>query len=236
MRIIERFRSCAVALVLAILVIALAGCGGDTGGVAGEGEQQVAAGSPEEAVARFYDSKTKHGFATFRSGSQPDERVEFWFDEDGRYRLTWYYAQEDADKIEQYGPIRIHMISPDGRAVYYARPETKLSEISYTTAEKQQWTFNGPPGWKPEAGVESDGYVVFTYAPEKLWDIEGATQQFYLHDMSVHTKDGAVEKISMRTSSKQVPESELVASEFRIEEFELDVDIADETFELPYPQ
>lgn len=236
MRIIGHSRLSVIAVALAVTALAVTGCGakGDSTGPGDAGKQS--ASSPEEAVARFYDSKTKHGIATFHSGSEPDERVEFWFAEDGRYRLTWYYAEADADKIEQYGPVRLHMISPDGKAVYYARPETKLSELAPVTAEKQQWTFNGPPGWTPESGVEQDDSVVFTYTPEKSWDIEGATQQFYLHDMSIHANQGAVEKISMRTSSKKVPEAELVASEFRIEEFELDVDIPSGTFELPYPK
>lgn len=191
--------------------------------------------SAQEAVRSFYSSKSKHGFATFHSDYGLDEEVEFWFDEDGRYRLTWYYPEDKAEEIEKYGPIRIHMISPDGSAVYYCRPETQTSEIAYTLAEKQQWTFNGPPDWTPEAGVEEDGYTVFTYTPERLWDIEGADQQFYLYDMRVFARDGQIEKITMRTASEKVPVEELVNSQFTIDEFELDVELPPDIFELPYP-
>lgn len=210
-----------------------AGCGRDSGDGQPAGAQSAA--SPEAAVTDFYSAKTKHGFATFNSGPQPDERVEFWFDEDGRYRLTWYYPEEKSAEIAKYGPVRLHMISPDGKAVYYARPENKASEIAYVRAEKQQWTFNGPPGWTPDAGVEQDGYTVFTYTPEKLWDVEGASQQFYLYDMQVFAKDGRIDKVAMRTSSKKVPVEELVDSEFRMDEVELGASLPDDVFELPYP-
>jgi outer membrane lipoprotein-sorting protein len=224
-------------LALALLALLPAGCGSNSDAVrpVSPGAESSKAATPEEAVTTFYDSKTKHGLATFRSGGS-QERVEFWFAEDGRYRLTWYYPEEKTDEIEKYGPVRIHMISPDGTTVYYARPEAEASELAPVRAEKQQWTFNGPPGWAPEAGVEEDGYVVFTYTPEKLWDIEGASQRFYLYDMEIYTKDGEVAKIAMRTSGDKVPEAELTDSEFTIDEYELDADIAPEVFELPYPE
>lgn len=227
-----------VLLVLAAALLALPACAGkEASDASGEsaGTRDRKAGSAEEAVENFYSSKTKHGFATFHSGSEPDEKVEFWFNEDGRYRLTWYYAEEDAEDIEAFGPIRIHMISTDGKLVYFCRPETELSEISYTLAEKQQWTFNGPPDWSPGAGEQEGEYTVFTYTPEKLWDIEGADQQFYLYDMKIYAKDNQIEKIVMRTNSSKVPVEELVESQFTIDEFELDVEIDPEMFELPYP-
>lgn len=221
------------ALLLTLAAAGAAGCGGSKG--AKPDAPPPSAASPEQAVTDFYSAKTKYGFATFHSGSQPDERVEFWFDEQGRYRLTWYYPEEKAEEIEKFGPVRVHMISPDGNVVYFSRPETQLSELAYVRAEKQQWTFNGPPGWTPEAGVEEDGYTVFTYTPEKLWDVEGASQQFYLHDMKVYAKDGRIQKVAMRTSSSKVPVEQLVDSEFRIDEVELGADLSEDVFELPFP-
>ncbi|NTW28916.1 MAG: hypothetical protein HGA39_06075 [Coriobacteriia bacterium] len=227
--------------ILAVLALlgALVSCDSgekESGTKSDAGGQLPSADSPTKAIENFYSAKTKHGFATFHSGSQPDEKVEFWFDENGRYRLTWYYPAEKADSIAKYGAVRIHMISPDGSVVYYCRPEDKLSELAYTRAEKQQWTFNGPPGWTPGSGVEEDGYTVFTYTADKLWDIEGASQQFYLYDMKVYTKNNQIAKIVMRTNSKKVPVSELVESQFTINEFELDAKIPADAFELPYPK
>lgn len=188
-----------------------------------------------EAVRNFYSSKTKHGFATFHSGPQPDERVEFWFDEDGRYRLTWYYPEEETENIDKYGPVRIHMISTDGDTVFYSRPEEKRSEVAPVLAEKQQWTFNGPPNWEPDAGVQDGERTVFTYTPKKLWDVPGSTQQFYLYDMQVHTRSGQVERITMRTSSEKKPVKELVDSQFTIDQFELNPTLPEDVFTLPYP-
>ncbi|GAB4279003.1 MAG: hypothetical protein Kow0056_11820 [Coriobacteriia bacterium] len=227
----------ALSLLLLVALLAagalLAGCSRSTAGGSAGGGTATAYDSPEDAVRGFYDSKTKHGFATFTSGGS-SERVEFWFDEAGRYRLTWYYSEDKAEDIEKYGPVRIHMISPDGTNVYYCRPETEACELAYTTAEKQQWTFNGPPDWTPEAGVKEGEYTVFTYQPEKLWDIEGADQQFYLYDMRVYAKDEQIEKIVMRTASRRVPVEDLVESQFTIDEFELDVELPEDVFELPY--
>lgn len=228
-----------IALSLVVCVagsaLALAGCSSTA---ADDATKAAGSASPsfetaEEAVRGFYDSKTKHGFATFTSGGSSEE-VEFWFDEDGRYRLTWYYPEEKAEEIEQFGPVRIHMISPDGTAVYYCRPESEACELAYTTAEKQQWTFNGPPDWTPGSGVEEEGYTVFTYQPEKLWDIEGASQQFYLYDMKVYAEETRIDRVVMRTASKLVPVEELTDSEFKIGEFELDTELPSDIFELPY--
>jgi hypothetical protein len=130
--------------------------------------------------------------------------------------------------------VRIHMISPDGTAVYYCRPETEACELAYTTAEKQQWTFNGPPDWTPDSGVQEGEYTVFTYQPEKLWDIEDASQQFYLYDMEVYAEDTRIDKVVMRTASKLVPVEELTESQFTIGEFELDAELPADVFELPY--
>lgn len=218
---------------LVFAAVSVAGCGGPTN--ADKVTPPPSAVSPEQAVTDFYSAKTKHGFATFSSGPQPDERVEFWFDEQGRYRLTWYYPEEKAEEIEKYGPVRLHMISPDGKVVYYSRPETEKSELAPVRAEKQQWTFNGPPDWTPEAGVEEEGFTVFTYTPEKLWDIESASQQFYLHDMKVYAEDGRIQKVTMRTSSSKVPVDELTASEFTMDEVELGATLPKDVFELPFP-
>lgn len=224
-----------VAAAAAFLVLAfVTGCSAPVAERAVPGAKPpVAAATPEEAVRQFYDSGTKHGMATFHSGDQPDDTVEFWFAEDGRYRLTWYYPESEADKIAEDGPIRLNMISPDGKAVYYDRPGERTVELAPVLAEKQQWTFNGPPGWEPDAGTEEGGYVVFTYAPKRLWDIEGADQKFYLHDMRVLTRDGRVEAVEMRTNSDVVPEDELVGSRFTFVEFELDAEMPEGVFDLP---
>lgn len=215
-------------VVLLLLVLALmAACSFLRSGSrepSGASTNAPAATSPTKAVSTFYGAKRKHGYATFHSGDQPDERVEFWFD-GGRYRLTWYRDDK----------VRIHMISPDGKAVYHCKTEDRTSVIAYVAAEKQQWTFNGPPGWTPDAGVAEGGYTVFTYSAKKLWDIEGASQQFYLEDLKVYAKGDAVEKIVMRTSSSKVPEAELVESSFTIDEVDLDADIPSDVFDLPYP-
>ncbi|MDI6692471.1 MAG: hypothetical protein QMD76_04085 [Anaerosomatales bacterium] len=223
----------ALVVILAAGALLVDGCSCSVGGGARSGDPARTYDSPEEAVRGFYESKTKHGFATFTSGAS-SERVEFWFDQDGRYRLTWYYSEDKADEIKKHGPVRLHMVSPDGIKVYYCRPEAKACELAYTTAEKQQWTFNGPPDWSPEAGVQQGEYTVFTYQPEKLWDIEGASQQFYLYDMKVYTRGKQVEKIVMRTSSRKAPVDELIESQFTIDEFELDVSLPQDVFELPY--
>ncbi len=224
-----------LALALSLALAAAGGCKSRPTDPKASPGKKPAVSSAVEAVTNFYSSKTKHGFATFHSGTQPDERVEFWFDEDGRYRLTWYYSEEKAEEIKKFGPVRLHMISPDGLKVFYARPETELAEIAPVRAEKQQWTFNGPPDWKPDAGVEEDGRTVFTYTPKKLWDIEGASQQFYLHDIRVYARDGQVEKVVMRTASGEKPVEELVDSQFTIDEFELGQALPDDVFKIPYP-
>lgn len=223
------------AATVAFLALAFpAGCSSSAPGVeeaSPEAKHPAVAGSAQEAVRQFYDSDTKHGTATFHSGDQPDETVEFWFAADGRYRLTWYYPE--AESIEHYGPVRINMISPDGEAVYYDRPGERKVELAPVRAEKQQWTFNGPPDWEPGAGTEEDGQAVFTYTPEKLWDIEGADQQFYLYDLKVFAEGSRVVKVEMRTNSRKVPVEELVDSLFTFLEFELDAEMPEGTFDVP---
>lgn len=207
----------------AVLVAGMAGCsgGGSQSGVTGG----VKPSSPEEAVQNFFDARTKHGTLTFISGKErKEDRIEYWFDGD-RYRLTWF--NED-------GSVRIHMISPDGEKLYFCYTEDEVCVISYTLPEMHQWIFNGPPDWTPGEGMAEGDATVYTYTAEKLWDVEGASQQFYLEDLVVYADDTRILKTVVRTNSQKVAEEELVTSDYVFDEPEIGVEIPEEVFELPY--
>lgn len=199
---------------------------------AGKKIDAPASSALESPVATFFDAETKHGTLTFVSGqeltdpAEKGERVEYWFDGD-RYRLTWFGKEGDSP--------RLHMISPDGKTLYYARVEDEITEIAYVLPEKHQWVFNGPPEWTPGEGEKVAALTAYTYAPKKLWSIPGSDQSFYLEDLVVHSDGKRIMKTVTRTSSKKVAEDDLVTSEYRFDEPELNVDIPEDVFELPYP-
>jgi hypothetical protein len=202
-------------------MIGSAGCAAKSGSVGSS-----SATTPEAAVRSFLDASTKHGTLTFVSGkSQKEDKVEYWFDGD-KYRLTWYY--ED-------GTERIHMISPDGKKLYHCYVPEEICAISYTLPEMHQWIFNGPPGWDLGEGEKVGDLTAFTYEAKKLWDVEGASQQFYLEDLVIYSDGSRIVKAVTRTNSRK-PESEddLVTSEYRFDEPELDVKLPADVFELPY--
>jgi hypothetical protein len=113
--------------------------------------------------------------------------------------------------------------------------EEETSVLAYTRAEFHQWIFNGPPDWRPGDGVSEDGLTKYTFTAQKLWDIEGASQTFYLEDLVIYADEARIIKTIARTDGR-IPESddELVSSTYAFDEPELGIDIADDIFELPY--
>ena len=209
-----------------LVVISVLGMGAT--GCASKSTSSVtpAATTPDEAVHTFLDASLKHGTLRFVSGKeQKEDKVEYWFDGD-KYRLTWYNAD---------GSERLHMISPDGKKLYYCYVAEKVCAISYTLPEMHQFIFNGPDGWDLGAGVLEGGLTAYTYSAKKLWDIEGASQKFYLEDLVIYANDSRIMKTVTRTNS-QMPESadDLVTSEYRFDEPEIGVEIPASMFELPY--
>jgi hypothetical protein len=223
------FKRAFVLAAICALAIALGGCGADSENGGSERKTPAEAGTPEAAVESFWDAETKHGTLTFSNvqddGTVDEQRIEYWFDGD-RYRLTWF--NDD-------GSVRLHMISPDGENVYHCRPEDEACELAYTRAEFHQWIFNGPPDWRPGDGVSEDGLTKYTFTAQKLWDIEGASQTFYLEDLVIYADEARIIKTIARTDGR-IPESddELVSSTYAFDEPELGIDIADDIFELPY--
>lgn len=183
----------------------------------------------DDPIQSFYDADQKHGFVEFSSkkGDAPYgdiHKFEYWFDQD-QYRITWYH--ED-------GSVRIHMISPDGINLYHCDPEKETSVIAYTGPNFHHWIFNGPEGYTLGDGVDEGEYKVYTYKTDKLWEIEKASQKFYLADLQIYTKDGVLSKIVTRTNSKRVEEAELVYSQYVITKQENNVKYDASLFELPY--
>lgn len=166
-----------------------------------------------------------HGTYEFKSGVSSGSTGEFWFDGD-KYRITWY--NDD-------GTPRLHMISPDGRQMYHAQVDTESSKISYMPPAMHHSIFLTPKEYLSKETATEDGYDVTTYELDKLWDIAGAEQQFYLKDVKQYFKDGKLAKIVARTSSRK-PENDdsLVTSTYTITE--LDTKPIDQNlFALPYP-
>ena len=215
----------AISMLLIILSLSIAGCSctplDKKEEIIKDTKHSTGFTSPQEAVQNFYDVKQKHGFASFVSNDT--QKVEFWFDGD-KFRLTWYNPDDT---------IRLHMISPDGKQVYYHRLEDNTVEIAPVTADKQIWTFNGPPGWTLDDGIVDGKYTVFTYEADKLWTVEGAEQNFYMKDLKVYADDNGPVKIEMRTNSERVPDEDLVYSAFIIDSWEEIKDMDETIFQIP---
>lgn len=222
-----------IILILIVLVL-LNSCGKDTNAPqqtpdATQTQLQSASitpqATPTDVLGQFYDEKIKHGKVSFVSVGDPQE-MEFWIDGDN-YRLTWYNSD---------GSVRMHMISPDGENLYNCYADDKICKIAYIRPEFHQWIFNGPEGWTPGAGIKEGDYNVYTFTAKRLWDIEGATQQFYLEDLKIYSDGEKIVKVVTRTKDrKPESESELVTSTYTIESFEYLKSIPEDMFTLPYP-
>ncbi|MDP2232584.1 MAG: hypothetical protein Q8K89_03035 [Actinomycetota bacterium] len=140
--------------------------------------------------------------------------------------MTWFNAD---------GSVRINMISPDGEKLYYCRTEDEVCEISYALPEMHQWIFNGPDEWKLGEGVAEGDLTAYTLSVKKLWNVEGASQSFYLEDLVVYADDTRIVKTVVRTNSR-APESDddLVTSVYAFDPPQIDAEIPADTFELPY--
>ena len=156
------------------------------------------------------NSSIKNGKFTFVSELSDKQDGEFWFDGD-RYRLTWY---------EDNGDIRLHMISPDGKNLYYSWPNKEISEIAYMAPKMHLSIFGEPPEYLSKEEYEEDGYRIIRYEIDALWDIEGAEQKFYLKDVKVYEKDGQIKKTVSRTKRERVAEEDLVTSTYEFSDVE----------------
>lgn len=184
-------------------------------------------GSAEKTEQVENSSRTqKHGQFSFQSGIGAKSTGEFWFDED-MYRITWY--KED-------GSPRLHMISPDGENTYFANVAEGTTTLSYLSPEMHNAIFMEPDGFKSKEESEEDGLQVSKYIYDKLWQIEGADQQFYLKDLEVYSKNGQVKKVITRTASSH-PESDdkLVTSTYTFSNIEYLESIDQSLFEFPFP-
>lgn len=172
-----------------------------------------------------WEKSIKHGKLIFSSGVGSNSQVEFWFDAPS-YRLTWY--KDD-------GSPRLHMISLDGKQLYFADPAKETSKLAYLSPEMHLWIFNGPEEYLTKETRSEDDFEITHYELDKLWEIEGASQDFYLKDLEIYSKDNKTDKIITRTSSKK-PESDedLSVSTYQITQLEFTNDIDPTIFELPY--
>lgn len=223
-----------IAIVIIIILLLFNSCGKSNTNTASSGSQTtntptqtLSAGNGSGGeVQQFYDKKIKHGTVTFISGTSKNQKLEYWFD-NNRYRLTWY--NED-------GSERLHMISQDGKNLYHCYVADKITKISYVRPEMHQWIFNGPTGWTPGMGAKEGNLTVYTFTAKKLWDVEGASQKFYLEDLKIYSDGEKIVKVVTRTNSKQ-PQSEadLVTSTYQIDTCEYLDKISDDVFKIPYP-
>ena len=122
----------------------------------------------KEPEANILNSSIKHGKFTFASELSEKQNGEFWFD-GNKYRLTWF---------EDNGEPRLHMISTNGKNLYYAWPEQEKMEIAYMAPKMHLSIFGEPPEYLSKEEFEEDGYQITRYETDALWDIEGADQQF----------------------------------------------------------
>jgi hypothetical protein len=174
----------------------------------------------------FFSQSNKHGIALFKSGIGEDNQIEFWFSGD-KYRLTWFNPD---------GSTRLHMICPDGKNLYFSEVATESTKIGYINPIMHTSIFNGPKEFKNKTENQEGDYQVTTYDIDQLWDVEGASQNFYLKDLKIYKKDDAVEKIIARTSSnKPETEEDLTTSTYTIQSVDYPNKMDSKVFEFPYP-
>jgi len=173
----------------------------------------------------LFSADIKHGNFLFKSGLSDPQKGEFWFD-GNQYRLTWYLEN---------GDIRLHMINPEGKQLYYARPDQEATEIAYLSPIMHFSIFNGPEEYISKEDYQEDGFQVSHYQIDKLWEIEGASQSFYLKDLTIYKQNDDIKKVIARTSSNKVADDELVTSSYEFNNVEYPSKIDQELFKLPYP-
>jgi outer membrane lipoprotein-sorting protein len=173
----------------------------------------------------LFSADRKHGNFLFQSGVSDPQKGEFWFD-GNQYRLTWYLDNGDA---------RLHMINPEGEQLYYARPDEEATEIAYVSPLMHFSIFNGPEEYLSKEDYQEDDFQVSHYLIDKLWEIEGASQSFYLKDLTVYEQNDLIKKVITRTNSRKVGDDELVTSSYEFSNVEYPTEIDQKLFELPYP-
>ncbi len=128
------------------------------------------------------------------------------------------------------------MISPDGHEVFLCQVADETCVPSYLQAEFHQMIFNGPPGWSKGEGRPDGERTAYTFTAKRLWQVPGASQDFYLEDLVIHADDTRIVETETRTASHEpTGEDDLVAARYAFDEPELGCPIDASTFDLPYP-
>ena len=224
-------RRIALAMMLPIALVVLAGCGAPGAKTPATAGSEAA--EPEKVLESFWTASRKAGTydsATKRAdGEEYTETGEFWVD--GRsFRIDYY---------REPGKLRISIISPDGKTAYFCDPEKQESRPAVAGVDHYLSEFNKPGAGKldregvdPETGGEKLRYVV-----KKTDTVAGAENPWYTEDYVYYVKGGDLLKLVSRGTNPEDDGSIGPLDEYThtFTKLELDPEIPADTFKLPYP-
>lgn len=214
-------------VVLMLVVVVVPGCAGVQSAEPSGGEATgagSAAEGPEAVLESFWEATRKAGsyeVVTTTPGQNPyTMQAEFTFD-GSRFRIDY----EDGPTI----------MSPDGVKVVYVDHEAKDTQAGQTPAGYYEGLFTKPAAALEDQGVDAaTGAEKYYVAVDELYSESDSLSTWYEKDRTYFVKDGTLVRLVTRGNKDASAGEEWIEHVFTFGTVDLNPEIAEETFEVPY--
>jgi hypothetical protein len=179
----------------------------------------------EVALETYFDSENKAGDFTYEKTDQ-NEEGRYWVD--GR-KFKIEFTQEDG--------YHRWLISPDGENVYYCYDETEECVIGVVSVDNYMLRWYKPSKDMENLGMDTENECEkVKYTVDKLYDIEGASNAYYVDYVLYCVKDGDLvyRDHSGHAVVEGEEEDESTVSRFYLGDVDLKASFKDVSFEIIY--
>jgi hypothetical protein len=201
----------------------------------------------------YFDADTKKGVFIYRSAApEKVEQVRFWvsgkrfkmeFIENGdtsevdTLRPNSEKSDSTSEEVASTRTTKRWIISPDGEFAYFCYESKKQCTPSVTTVDNYMLRWNQPSSNITQEGRdEVDDCEKIRYEVDKVFDVEGATNPYYIKDVLYCVSDEKVvyQKHTGQPILSTGERGQENVKKFYVAEVEYGVELEEDFFELPY--
>lgn len=183
----------------------------------------------EKTISNFFDAKSKHGTFNYyinREGKIVEQDVgEYWIKEN---KFVLQYPENPTSKIK--------VVSNNGTDVYFCYDSKKTCEPSPMSIDYYLMHYTKSYGTPEDMGLDQkENCRKYRYSLKKIEEKEGSPTPWYIEDIIYcATNDSLYYFEDTGNSAKNGIPTELRLFHADIKTLELNKEISDSTFELPY--
>ena len=181
----------------------------------------------EIALETYFDSKKKSGEFSYNNYQEETEYGRFWVDDD-KFLIEF----DQPDGFQRW------LLSPDGENVYYCYEEDEDCIIGVVSVENYLLRWYKPSSDLENLGVdEENDCEKIKYTVDKLYDVEGASNAYFVDYVMYCVKDGDLiyrEHSGHVVSNEDGEADETKVTQFFLDDVNLDADFEGVSFDVRY--